>query len=99
MNEYVKPEVKTCKFPQFELVWNPTINLREYKEAAKTRTIRNVKITDTVSGKTTTVGKVYDELNDIFERAEVVPQKGSILGKMMNDLKDKLSEGADSNVK
>jgi hypothetical protein len=51
------------EFPTFELVSNPTINLRDLRENGL-----DAKITDTVTGKTTTVGETFELLSEFLSK-------------------------------
>lgn len=74
------PEIK------MELVSNPTINLNELKEAMKNGTVKNVKITETVSGEVTTVGELVNGMKDILEKKEIILDKDSVLRNMLKSL-------------
>jgi len=52
--------------PLFELVSNPTINKAELKQAIKDGTVGQVKITDTVSGKTTTFEEMVMQIDNLI---------------------------------
>jgi glycerate-2-kinase len=54
--------MKKVPYPLFEMVSCPSINLRELKEKAQKGKLSSVIITDKVSGKRTTVGKMYKGL-------------------------------------
>jgi glycerate-2-kinase len=54
---------------------NPSINLKELKSAMQKGTIKNVKITETISGKVTTVGEVYNNLINILEKVSEEDRK------------------------
>lgn len=69
-----------------ELVSNPTINLNELKEAMKNGTVKNVKITETVSGEVTTVGELVNGMKDILEKKEIILDKDSVLRNMLKSL-------------
>jgi len=67
--------------PQFEMVSNPSINLKELKDAMEKGSIDNVVITN--GSNTTTVSKVFEGLSDILQKMEIVPKKDSILDDML----------------
>jgi predicted RNA-binding protein len=69
---------------------NPTINLKELKTAMQSGDIKNVKIIETVSGKVTTVGEVFNGLTDNLEKMEIIHKKNSILGKMFSNQTSKI---------
>ena len=85
----LKNSEKTNNFhePMFEVASNPLINLKELKNAMKTGTVSNVKITDTVSGKITTVGKMFNGMMDNLERMEIIPKKNTYFGDMLLHIK------------
>jgi hypothetical protein len=74
--------------PTFELVSNPSINLKELKDAMNKGSIADVVITD--GNRSTTVGKVFDDFSDILQKMEIVPLEHSILGDMLKKVKNEL---------
>ena len=55
---------REVQFPEFELVSCPTINIKELRSAMDKGDISKVKITDTVTGKVTTVGAAIAILDE-----------------------------------